>query len=142
MENILEMFQRGLYAEFKMLYKDSQKGEISEELLEETLGYRQFLEMAKVSKKSPIELNTKDLMKVKKWIIKDILKYAYRQSLDYKKFPNIQLVRNFKQAKKIVDSFLNLKIWQNSILGAILFFEFFVIVFLYYRYNFRILKGG
>ncbi|OGC47422.1 MAG: hypothetical protein A3A94_03255 [Candidatus Portnoybacteria bacterium RIFCSPLOWO2_01_FULL_43_11] len=106
-KNISEMFRKGLYSEFKILYKKSQKGELSEELLKETLGYRQFLEMAKVSNKSPLELNTKDLIKIKKWIIKDILKYAYHQSLDYKKFPNIHLIRGFKQSKKIVDSFLN-----------------------------------
>jgi len=104
-KNISEMFSNGLYNEFKMLFQKSQKGEISKELLQETLSYRQFLEMAKVSKKSPTELSKQDLVKVKKWVIKDILGYARHQSLDYKKFPNIHLIRDFKQARGIIDSF-------------------------------------
>lgn len=101
------MFCNGLYNEFVALYKKSQKKEVSKKLLEETLSYRQFLEMANISKKSPLKLNKKDLTKVKKWIIKDILKYAYHQSLDYKKFSNIQLARDFNQARKIIDLFFS-----------------------------------
>jgi len=105
-KNISQMFKNGLYEEFKKLYKKSQVGDVSKDLLKETLAYRQFLEMAQVSKKSPLKLGGKDLTKVRKWIIKDILNYAYHQTLDYKKFSAIHLIRGPKEAKKIIDSFL------------------------------------
>jgi len=102
-KNVSQMFKNGLYKEFKELYKMSKGKEISLDLLEKTLGYRQFLEMAKVSKKSPLDLNATDLSKIEKWMIKDILGYAYHQTLDYKRFSGIHLVKDFKEAKKIID---------------------------------------
>lgn len=105
-KNVSNMIKSGLYEEFKELYQKSQKGKVAKDLLEETLGYRQFLEMARVAKKSPLELDPKDLAKVKKWVIKDILDYAYHQTLDCKNFSGIYLVRDFSQARKIADSFL------------------------------------
>jgi len=106
-KNIEQMFKNGLYKEFKYLYKKSLVGLISGDLLNETLGYRQFLEMARVSKKLPIELTPKDLIKVKKWIIKDIAKYAYHQTLDHKKFlSGAIIVKNFQEAKNKICDFL------------------------------------
>ncbi len=105
-KNVSIMFRKGrLYKEFKKLYHESQKGAVSEELLWMTLGYRQFLEMAKVSKKSPLELSPGDLSRARKWTTKNILEYAYRQSLDYRKFPNIKVVSDLKEAKGTIDSF-------------------------------------
>ena len=102
-KNVSQMFRSGLYEEFKRLYVEK----VSRDLLKETLGYRQFLEMAQVSKKSPLELQSKDLVKVRKWIVKDILNYAYHQTLGYKRFQDIRLIRDFSQARKILDLFLN-----------------------------------
>src|SRR3989338_142504 len=106
-KNVFQMFEKGLYEEFKKLYVVSRNNKVSKDLLKETLGYRKFLEMAQVSKKSPLKLQPKDLTRTKKWVNKDILKYAYRQTLDYKRFQDIHLIRNFNQARKIVDVFLN-----------------------------------
>jgi len=106
-KNVFQMFNNGLYEEFKKLYAGSENNEVSKDLLKETLGYRQFLEMAQVSKKSPLELQSKDLVKVRKWIVKDILNYAYHQTLGYKRFQDIRLIRDFSQARKILDLFLN-----------------------------------
>jgi tRNA A37 N6-isopentenylltransferase MiaA len=105
-DNVVRMFRNGLYEEFKNLYQQSQKGEVSLKLLEETLGYRQFIEMAKVSEKSPENLNKKDLIKIKAWLIKDIINYAYHQTLGYKKFSGIKFVKDFKEARRIIDLFI------------------------------------
>ena len=100
------MFNNDLYGEFKTLYQASLKKKVSLDLLKQTLGYRQFLEMAQVSNQSPLKLEGAELSKVKQWIIKDILKYAYSQTLAYKKFPGTRLVKNFNQARVYIDSFL------------------------------------
>lgn len=105
--NVSRMFTNGLYEEFKKLYVMSEQGRVSIVLLKETLGYRQFLEMAEVSQKSPLNLKDSDLSKIKKWLVKDILDFAYHQTLDYKKFPGIHLVTDFSEARKIIDSFID-----------------------------------
>lgn len=104
--NVTQMLRSGLYQEFKKLYLGSMKGRVAIRLLRETLGYKQFLEMARVSHKSPLDLNRTDLIKTEKWIIKDILKYGYHQNLDYKRFPIINKARDSRHATRIVDQFL------------------------------------
>lgn len=105
-KNVNRMFKQGLYQEFKNLYKRSQENQVDIEVLKSVAGYQQFLEMAKVSSKSPLNLDQKDLDKIKKWMIKDIVDYGYHQTLNYKKFPGIKLIKEFNQARKIVDKFL------------------------------------
>lgn len=60
----------------------------------------------KPKKKLPLELEPKNLAKVKKWMLKDILDYAYHQTLGYKKFLGIHFVKDFKEARRIADLFL------------------------------------
>ena len=105
-KNVNEMFNQGLYAEFKRLFEQIEEGSVDREILEKVAGYQQFLEMARVSKKSPLDLNKQDLNKIKKWLIKDIVDYGYHQTLNYKKFPGIYKIREFNQARQIVDKFL------------------------------------
>lgn len=106
-KNVSQMFQKGLYNEFRDLYQRSLSGQVSLELLNETLGYRQFIEMGKVSRKSPSNLDKTDLDRVKAWIVKDIFDYARHQILALKKFPNKTLIKNFREAKYSVDDFLS-----------------------------------
>lgn len=105
-KNVKQMFSKGLYKEFKKLYVASRESQVSPKLLNETLAYRQFLEMAEVSKKSPLKLEPADLIKIEKWIVKDILNYGYHQTLNYKKIPEIKIVRDNKQAHELIDDFI------------------------------------
>ncbi len=106
-KSVDRMFKQGIYDEFKTLYKKSVKGHIDKEILEMVSGYQQFLEIAEVSSKSPLKLDKKDLAKIKKWMIKDIVDYGYHQTLNYKKFPGIYSILEFNEARKVVDRFLN-----------------------------------
>lgn len=105
-QNVSRMFKLGLYQEFRELYGKAEKGSVSEKLLRETLGYRQFLEMAKAVRKNPHRLNKTDLFKTRKRMVKDILNYAYHQILDRKKFPGMVSVRDYHKAKEKLDFFL------------------------------------
>jgi tRNA A37 N6-isopentenylltransferase MiaA len=98
-KSVEQMMARGLFAEFQELYSDSS---ISKDLLNNTLGYRQFIEMMKVSKKDINRLTSKDLEKVKKWIIKDILKFAYTQETSKKHFDLLHEISSFSEAQIFV----------------------------------------
>lgn len=104
--NVKQMFQAGLYAEFCQLYEKSQSGKVSRKLLEETIGYREFIEMGTISNKDPLTLDKRNQSKVESWIIKDIKGYARRQRLDLKRFRNIKVIRNDASLKRALDKYL------------------------------------
>ncbi len=108
-KNVERMFDEGLYEEFKSLYRESREDKVSLELLNKTHGYRQFLEMARVSQTDPLNLPQKSEQKIKHWMKKDIAKFAYLQELDFKRFKGIKIVKDFEQARRYVDKFLNHK---------------------------------
>jgi len=105
-KHVNEMFKSGLYEEFKTLYRMYKKGLVSYRLLNETHGYRQFIEMARVCKINTLLIHPHSMKKVKLWMIKDLLNFGYKQILDYKRFKNIKLIDKFSQARKYVDRFL------------------------------------
>lgn len=105
-KHVNNMFKSGLYKKFKNLYTMYKDGNVSYRLLNETHGYRQFLEIARVSRSDPLQIPPQAMKKIKHWMIKDLMKFGYQQALDYKRFQNIKLIQEFEQARRYTDIFL------------------------------------
>ncbi len=58
--------------------------------------------MIKVSKKDVNNLSSRDLEKIKNWIIKDILKFAYTQETSKKHFDSLHEITSFSEAQTFV----------------------------------------
>ncbi|MFH1560995.1 MAG: hypothetical protein ABID04_00210 [Patescibacteria group bacterium] len=105
-QNVLLMSKNGLYKEFRQLFMDSSSGEISPQLLEEALGYRQFLTVAKEKKKSPLSLNPDEIDQARRYLEEEVRDYARQQIVSTKEFPGMISVKGFPKAKQKLDSFL------------------------------------
>jgi hypothetical protein len=58
--------------------------------------------MMKVSKKDLNSLSSRDLKKIKAWIVKDILKFAYTQEVSKKHLDSLHEISSFSEAQTFI----------------------------------------
>jgi tRNA dimethylallyltransferase len=101
------MLKRGLYSEFRKVYDESLKGHVDKKLVDNTIGYKEFLSYSRVAHKNPIRLNRLDIDKIKKLIVKSHFDFSYKQEVSIKKLPYVDFIKSKKQAEAAVRKFLS-----------------------------------
>jgi tRNA A37 N6-isopentenylltransferase MiaA len=98
------MISEGLYDEFKNLYLLHLRNLLDIKILETTIGYKEFLELSRIKRCDPLDLNTgRDMEKIKEWIYKDLVKFAFTQEVSMKKFKKISIIKDSSDAKLVID---------------------------------------
>lgn len=92
-----KMFQSGLEEEVKRLYQEHGASSLLE-----TIGYQEWIPYLKKKR----EITPKDKIRIKAAIKLHTLQFAKRQMTWFKRDKKIKWVKEYGQAKKIVDSFL------------------------------------
>lgn len=111
-KHIKSHFQKGIFRELQVLVKKHQidylARTVESNILLETIGYREFLEYAKINNKRLEEFTKKDHRIIERSMNRNLKNMARKQIRFLDKFDRRRLffMRSFSDSKRIVDNFL------------------------------------